>query len=128
MFIRWKGKYAYLERRYLTDGKVKTKSIYLGQNPLNALARMLAAGEISTIDYKKISEYHFEGILKPTSDGGFGISEGPFGLLKNTRLSIYFDGKWLACKIEKDENGWYLVDDNGHLLGLRPGVKVRLFA
>jgi len=48
--------------------------------------------------------------------------------LLTLKLSIYFDGKWLACKIEKDENGWYLVDDNGHLLGLRPGVKVRLFA
>jgi len=127
MFVRWKGNYAYLERRYLTDGKVKSKSTYLGQNPLKALGRMLASGEISTIEYKKICEFHFEGSLRPTDDGGFGISEGAFGLLKNTRASIYFDGRWLACKIEKDEIGWCLVDDKGHLLGMRPGVKVRLF-
>lgn len=127
MFVRWKGKYAYLERRYLTDGKVQSKSTYLGQNPLNALAKMLAAGEISTLEYRKICVQHFEGTLKPTGDGGFGIFEGHCGLLKNTRVSVYFDGKWLACRIAKDESNWYLVDDKGHLLGIRTGVKVRLF-
>jgi hypothetical protein len=127
MFLRWKRKYAYLERRYLTDGKVKSKSTYLGQNPLKALAKMLAEGEISNLEYRKIRDQHFEGTLKPTGDGGFGISEGPCGLLKNTRVSIYFDGRWQACRIAKDESGCYLVDDKGYILGIRPGVKVRLF-
>lgn len=48
MFIRWKGQYAYLEHRYTgEDGKVKSRSRYLGQNPLLALEKMVTAGEIS---------------------------------------------------------------------------------
>ena len=41
MFIRWKGKYAYLEQRYLgNEGKVKSKTRYLGKNPLEVLKKM----------------------------------------------------------------------------------------
>lgn len=127
MFIRWKGKYAYLEQRYLgNEGKVKSKTRYLGKNPLEVLKKMLAAGQIKQQEYEKIAQCELDGILKPTADGSLGITEGPFGLHKNTKVSLFFQGQWLEGKVGKDDHGWYLVDDSGHLLGLRPGMRVRI--
>jgi len=55
MFIRWKGRYAYLETRYIdSDGKIKSRSKYLGQNYLPALKKMVAAGELSEYELKKL--------------------------------------------------------------------------
>lgn len=66
MFIRWKGRYAYLEQRYLDYGKVKCRSQYLGQNPFNALAKMFSTGEIDRRTYERIVKWKPEGILQPT--------------------------------------------------------------
>jgi hypothetical protein len=46
MFIRWSRRYAKLSHRCLNNGKLKCRSKYLGQNPLEALAKMFSAGEI----------------------------------------------------------------------------------
>jgi hypothetical protein len=79
MFIRWKGKYAYLERRYLgNEGKVKSQARYLGQNPLEVLKEMLAAGQIEKQEYEKILQYELDGVLKPTADGSLGIADDSF--------------------------------------------------
>jgi len=67
MFIRWKGKYAYLEQRYTgKDGKVRSQSKYLGQNCLLTLEKMVTTGEISECDFKKLAACAPEGILKAT--------------------------------------------------------------
>jgi hypothetical protein len=127
MFIRWKGKYAYLEQRYLgNDGKVKSKARYLGKNPLEILKKMLSAGQIEQKEYEKIVQGELEGILKPTADGSLGITGGPFGLPKNKKISLLFQGQWLDGHVAKDDHGWYLADNSGNLLGLRPGVRVRI--
>lgn len=61
MFIRWKRrgdrKYAYLENRMRTGGRVVTKSIaYLGVNPKTKLAELLNIGVIRQKDYKRLVE------------------------------------------------------------------------
>ncbi|MRS02443.1 hypothetical protein EG832_04335 [bacterium] len=127
MFIRWKGKYAYLEQRYLGNGgKVKSKARYLGKNPLEVLKEMLAMGQIEQKEYEKIVQCELDGILKPTADGSFGITGGPFGLHKNTKISLFFHDQWLDGHVAKDDHGWYLADNSGNLLGLRPGMRVRI--
>lgn len=127
MFIRWKGKYAYLEQRYLDNGKVKCRSKYLGQNPFDALAKMFSAGEIDQRAYESIVKWKPEGILQPTEDGGLNINGGTFGFWKGAKIGLYFGHHWLYGRVEKDEHGWHLADDNGNILGLKPGVKARLW-
>jgi len=126
MFIRWKGRYAYLERRFKDkDGKVISRSRYLGQNHLTALEKMVADGEINENEFKLLVGFEPEGILKPTGDGGLGIRCGTFGLLPNTRIAVFFNGKWLQGTVVRDNYGWFLKDENGHKVGLCPGVKAR---
>jgi hypothetical protein len=127
MFIRWKGRYAYLENRYTgEDGKVKSQSRYLGQNYLVALEKMLDSGEISKCQFKKLISYEPEGVLKPTGHGYLTINCESSCLLKNSRIAIFFNGKWLPGTVERDERDWYLKDDSGNIVGLRPGIRVRI--
>ena len=127
MFIRWKGKYAYLEQRYKgKDGKVGSKSKYLGENFLLALEMMVAAGEISEHEFKKLAAHSPEGILKTTKGGALTIYDELSCLLKGHRIAILFNDSWLTGTVAKDEHGWYLKDDNGKEVGLRPGVRTRL--
>jgi len=126
VFIRWKGRYAYLEQRYLDNGKVRCRSKYLGQNPLQALAEMFAAGEIDREAYEKIVRWEPEGILQLTFDGGLNFSSGTFGFLKGVKIGIFFGDQWLYGWVDKDEHGWHLVDESGNIVGLRPGMKARL--
>lgn len=127
MFIRWKGWYAYLENRYTgEDGKVKSQSRYLGQNHLVALEKMVGAGEISKSQFKKLVSYEPEGFLKPTKDGYLSIKCEASCLLKNSRIAIFFNGKWLPGVVARDKRGWYLKDDGGNIVGLCPGLRVRL--
>ena len=123
MFIRWKGRYAYLEQRYLDHGKVKSRSKYLGQNPLQALAKMFVAGEIDHA-YEKIVRWEPEGILQLTFDGGLNFS---IGFLKGAKIGIFFGDQWFYGLVDKDEHGWHLVDESGNIVGLRPGMKARLW-
>ena len=44
-----------IEQRYLDNGKVKCRSKYLGQNPLDALAEMFSAGEIDHYTYERLT-------------------------------------------------------------------------
>ncbi|MDD2235312.1 MAG: hypothetical protein PHV03_10550 [Desulfitobacteriaceae bacterium] len=125
MFIRWKGRYAYLERRYLLDGKVKSTSRYLGQNPLAALEKMVDASEIDRQEFNKLACYELEGILKPTEDGGLGIQSNSCGFLGNHKLAVFFSGNWLPGIVVKDKSSWFLKDDSGNIIGLCPGMKVR---
>ena len=75
MFIRWKGKYAYLEQRYKgKDGKVGSKSKYLGENFLLALEMMVAAGEISEHEFKKLAAQQ-EAAQKEKEENGQGAEE-----------------------------------------------------
>ena len=127
MFIRWKGRYAYLERRYTgKDGKVKSQSKYLGQNYLIMLEKMMAVGEISEYEFKKLAGYAPEGTLKTTRSGALTISDEASCLLKNHRIAIFFNNSWQLGLVAKDEYGWYLKDENGNKVGLHPGTKVRL--
>jgi hypothetical protein len=127
MFIRWKGRYAYLERRYTgKNGKVKSQSKYLGQNYLTMLDKMMAAGEISEYEFKKLASYAPEGTLKTTRSGALTISGEASCLLRNHRIAVFFNNSWLPGLVAKDEHGWYLKDDNGNKVGLRPGIRVRL--
>lgn len=126
MFIRWKGRYAYLEQRYLDHGKVRCRSKYLGQNPLQALAKMFAAGEIDHA-YEKIVRWEPEGILQSTFDGGLNFSSGTFGFLKGVKIGIFFGDQWVYGRVDKDEHGWHLGDKSGNIVGLRPGMKARLW-
>lgn len=125
MFIRWKGPYAYLEQRYDTGGKIKSKSRYLGQNPLEALERMVKTGEIDRYAYKKLAGNNLEGILRPTIDSGLGISEGSFGFLEKMKIAVFFNEKWLPGSVVKDKDRWLLKDDGGNIICLCPGMKVR---
>ncbi|NLI11657.1 hypothetical protein [Pelotomaculum propionicicum] len=126
MFIRWKGRYAYLEHRYIAeDGKVKSRSRYLGQNHLAALAKMLAAGEISKNEFKKLAGYVTEGILNLTKDRGLGIGNDIFRLFENHKIGIFFNDRWLSGVVAKDEYGWRLKDDGGNIVGLCPGIRAR---
>ena len=126
VFIRWKGRYAYLEQRYLDHGKVKSRSKYLGQNPLEALAKMFSGGEIDQDTYEKITRWEPEGILQMTFDGGLNFSRGTFGFLKGNKIGVFFGKKWFYGLVDKDEHGWHLVDESGNIVGLRPGMKARL--
>lgn len=127
MFIRWKGQYAYLERRYTgKDGKVKSQSKYLGQNHLLMLEKMVTTGELSEYEFKKLVSYIPEGVLKITMSGTLTIYDEVSCLLKNHRIAIFFNGSWLPGLVDKDEHGWYLKDDTGNKVGLCPGIKVRL--
>jgi hypothetical protein len=127
MFIRWKGKYAYLERRYTgKDGKVKSQSKYLGQNCLLTLEKMVTIGEISKYEFKKLAACTPEGILKATNSGAITISNEDSCLLRNHRIAIFFNDSWLTGIVAKDEHGWYLKDDNSNEVGLRPGIRVRV--
>ncbi|MDF9406755.1 hypothetical protein L7E55_00010 [Pelotomaculum isophthalicicum JI] len=127
MFIRWKGRYAYLERRYKdNNGKVKSQSKYLGQNHLLTLEKMVTASEISEHDFKMLAGCAPEGILKATKDGALTIYDEASCLLRNHRIAIFFNGSWLPGLVVKDEHGWYLKDDSGNIIGLRPGTRIRL--
>ncbi len=127
MFIRWKGRYAYLEQRYTgKDGKVKSHSKYLGQNHLLMLEKMVAAGELSEHEFKKLVSYIPEGILKTTMSGALTIYDEASCLLRNHKIAIFFHESWLSGLVAKDEHGWYLKDDKNNKIGLRPGIKVRL--
>jgi len=126
VFIRWKGQYAYLERRFKgRDGKVVSRSRYLGQNHLTALEKMLADGEISENEFRLLVSFDPEGLLKQTADGGLGINCSTFGLLPNARIAVFFNGKWLQGTVARDEYGWFLKDKNGGKVGLCPGVRAR---
>ncbi|MDF9410101.1 hypothetical protein L7E55_17495 [Pelotomaculum isophthalicicum JI] len=126
MFIRWKGRYAYLEHRYIAeDGKVKSRSRYLGQNHLEALTKMLAAGEISQNDFKKLTGYITEGKLNLTKDRGLGIGNDIFRLFENHKIDIFFNDRWLSGVVAKDEYGWRLKDDGDNIVGLCPGIRAR---
>lgn len=127
MFIRWKGRYAYLEQRHLHNGKVICRSKYLGRNPLQVLTEMCATGEIDRKTYEKIIRTEPEGILKPTNDGGLNINGGMFGFLKGTAIGVFFGNQWLYGRVDKDEHGWNLADENGNIIGLKPGLKARLW-
>lgn len=127
MFIRWKGKYAYLERRYFDDGKVRSESSYLGSNPLRSLETMLSKGQIDKYDYDRIVKWEPEGTLQPTDDGGFHINGGRFGYPKGTQIGVFFANRWLIGKVFNDEHGWYLTDNDGHILCLRTGMRARRF-
>ncbi len=128
MFIRWKGRYAYLEKRYTDgDGKVRSQSKYLGQNYLPALKKMVAAGELSEYELKKLVSYIPEGILKITMSGALTIHDEVTCLLRNHKIAVFFNGNWLPGLLDKDEHGWYLKDDENNKVGLRPGIKARLF-
>jgi len=127
MFIRWKGRYAYLENRYTgEDGKVKSQSKYLGQNHLVALEKMLDAGEISKSQFRKLISCEPEGVLKPTKNGYLTINCEASCLLKNSKIAIFFNGKWLPGTVARDEREWYLKDDGGNVVGLCPGTRVRI--
>lgn len=127
MFIRWKGRYAYLEQRYTgKDGKVKSQSKYLGQNHMLMLEKMSAAGEISEHEFKKLAGCAPEGILKITRGGALTIYDEASCLLRNHRIAIFFNDSWLPGLVVKDEHGWFLRDDNDNIIGLRPGIKARL--
>lgn len=127
MFIRWKGRYAYLENRYIgDDGKVKSQSKYLGQNHLVALEKMVDAGEISKSQFNKLVSFEPEGILKPTKNGYLTMNCEASCLLKNSKIAIFFNEKWLSGVVTRDERGWYLKDDGGNLVGLCPGIRARL--
>ena len=127
MFIRWKGRYAYLEQRYTgKDGKVKSQSKYLGQNHLLALKNMVATGEISDYEFKKLANCAPEGILKTTRFGALTLCDEVSCLLKNHKVAIFFNGSWLPGIVDKDEYGWYLKDVKGNTTGLRPGTMARL--
>ena len=127
MFIRWKGRYAYLERRYTgKDGKVKSQSKYLGQNHLLKLEKMATAGEISEYEFKKLANCTPEGILKITRNGTLTLYDEVSCLLRNHKIAIFFNDTWLSGIIAKDEYGWYLKDDNGNITGLRPGTMARI--
>jgi len=126
MFIRWKGRYAYLEYRYTAeDGKVKSRSKYLGQNHLAKLMMMLAAGEISKYDFKKLNSYVTEGKLNLTKDNGLGIGNDIFRLFENHKIDIFFNDRWLSGVVVKDEYGWRLKDDSDNIVGLCPGIRAR---
>jgi len=47
-------------------------------------------------------------------------------LTKNKKISLLFQGQWLDGHVQKDDHGWHLADNSGNLLGLRPGVRVRI--
>jgi hypothetical protein len=127
MFIRWKGRYAYLEQRYPgKDGKVNRRSKYLGQNPLLMLEKMMAAGELGEHEFKKLVSYIPEGTLKTTMSDTLTIYNEVSCLLRNHRIAVFFRESWLTGLVSKDEHGWYLKDDKGKIIGLRPGIKVRL--
>ncbi len=127
MFIRWKGRYAYLEQRYTgKDGKVKSQSKYLGRNPLPMLEKMVATDTLSKHEFKKLVSYIPEGILKKTMNGTLTIYDEVSCLLRNHKIAIFFHGSWLTGLVAKDEHGWYLKDDKDNKIGLRPGIKVRL--
>jgi hypothetical protein len=127
LFIRWKGRYAYLERRYIgKDGKVKSQSKYLGQNYLVMLEKMVAAGEISDYEFKKLAGYALEGILKITRSSALTITDEASCLLRNHRIAVFFNGNWLPGLVAKDEHGWYIKDDIGNKVGLHPGTRARL--
>jgi hypothetical protein len=127
MFIRWKGRYAYLENRYTGEnGKVKSQSKYLGQNHLVALEKMLDAGEISKSQFNKLIIFEQEGILKPTQHGYLTINCEASCLLKNSRIAIFFNGKWLSGIVARDERAWYLKDAGDNIVGLCPGMRVRI--
>lgn len=126
MFIRWKGRYAYLEHRYIAeDGKVKSRSRYLGQNHLAALEKMLAAGEISKNEFKQLAGYVSEGKLNLTKDGGLGIGNDTFRLFENHKIGIFFNDRWLSGVVAKNELGWHLKDNGGNIIGLCPGIRAR---
>ncbi|OPY58717.1 MAG: hypothetical protein A4E56_01619 [Pelotomaculum sp. PtaU1.Bin065] len=124
MFIRWKGPYAYLEQRYTAGGKVKSKSRYLGQNPLEALERMMDNGEINRHEYDKLAKHDLEGVLRPTLDGCLGINDN-FGFLEKMKIAVFFNERWLPGSVEKNKNRWLLKDDSGNIICLCPGMKVR---
>lgn len=127
MFIRWKGRYAYLENRYTgQDGKVKSQSKYLGQNHLVALEKMLKAGEISKSQFNKLVSSEPEGIIKPTKDGYLTLNCEASCLLKNSKIALFFNGKWLPGVVARDDRGWYLKDDSDSIVGLCPGSRIRL--
>ena len=127
MFIRWKGRYAYLENRYTgEDGKVKSQSKYLGQNHLLALEKMMEAGEISKSQFNKLVRFEPEGIIKPTKDGYLTLNCEASCLLKNSKIAIFFNGKWLPGVVAGDDRGWHLKDDGGNIVGLCPGLRIRL--
>ena len=44
-----------------------------------------------------------------------------------TPMTIFFGEQWLYGQIDKDEDGWHLVDENGNIVGLRSGIKARLW-
>lgn len=104
---------------------MKSRSRYLGQNHLAALEKLLAAGEISKIDFKQLAGYVSEGKLNITIDGGFGIGNNTFRLFENHKIDIFFNNRWLSGVVSKDEYGWHLKDDDGNIIGLRPGIKAR---
>ena len=87
---------------------------------------MLDAGEISKSQFKKLVNYEPEGILKPTSHGYLTINCEASCLLKNSRVAIFFNGKWLPGTVARDEREWYLKDDGGNVVGLCPGTRVRI--
>ncbi|KJS03682.1 MAG: hypothetical protein VR68_00830 [Peptococcaceae bacterium BRH_c4a] len=87
---------------------------------------MLDAGEISKSQFKKLVNYEPEGILKPTSHGYLTINCEASCLLKNSRVAIFFNGKWLSGIVARDEREWYLEDDGGNIVGLCPGIRVRV--
>ena len=127
MFIRWKGRYAYLERRYTgKDGKVKSQSKYLGQNHLLTLKKMATADEISEYELNKLASCTPEGILKITRVGALTLRDEASCLLRDHRIAIFYYGSWIPGVVGKDEYGWYLKDDNGNITGLRPGTMARL--
>jgi hypothetical protein len=67
-----------------------------------------------------------EGILKTTKSGALTISNEVSCLLRSHRIAIFFNDSWIPGLVAKDEHGWYLEDDNGNEVGLRPGIRVRL--
>jgi hypothetical protein len=67
-----------------------------------------------------------EGILKPTKNGYLTMNCEASCLLKNSKIAIFFNGKWLFGVVTRDERGWYLKDDGGNLVGLCPGIRARL--
>jgi len=50
-----------------------------------------------------------------------------FGFLRGARIGLFFGEQWLYGQIDKDEHGWHLVDENGNIVGLRSGIKARLW-
>ncbi|KFI34583.1 hypothetical protein HX99_06055 [Peptococcaceae bacterium SCADC1_2_3] len=65
--------------------------------------------------------------MQRTFNDGLNFSSETFGFLKGTRIGLFFGNQWFYGRVDKDDHGWHLVDENGNIVGLRSGIKARLW-